>query len=254
MFKADFTKTASGAESKTAMLRNNPSGYFILSMLAGAYIGIGVLLAFTLGGQLEGAPYTKLIMGLSFGVALSLVVMAGAELFTGNNMVMAMGILDKRIRLSDGVKLWIICWLGNLVGAVVLAVIYHLTGLGAGAVGTFMASAAAAKMSLGIVPLITRGILCNFLVCLAVWCAGRATSDIGKLIMIFWCLFAFITTGFEHSIANMTLMTIALLNPMEQAVSIGGYFYNLLFVTLGNMIGGIVFVALPYYAASAKDE
>ena len=72
--------------------------------------------------------------------------------------------------------------------------------------------------------------------------------------MIFWCLFAFITTGFEHSIANMTLMTVALLNPAEQAVSIGGYFYNLLFVTIGNIIGGAVFVALPYYAASRKDD
>ena len=254
MFKPDFDKTANGSVSKINMLKKDPLGYFVLSMMAGAFIGIGVLLAFTLGGQLDGAPYTKLVMGLSFGVALSLVVMAGAELFTGNNMVMTMGVLGKKISFGDAVKLWVICWLGNLAGAIVLALIYHLTGLCAGGVATFMASAAAAKMSAGIVPLITRGILCNFLVCLAVWCAGRATSDAGKLIMIFWCLFAFITTGFEHSIANMTLMTVALLNPAEQAVSVGGYFYNLLFVTLGNIIGGAVFVAVPYYVASRKDD
>ena len=254
MFKADFDKTSTGAVSKSSMLAKDPLGYFVLSMLAGAYIGIGVLLAFTIGGQLQGAPYTKVVMGLSFGVALSLVVMAGAELFTGNNMVMAMGILGKKIKIGDAVKLWCVCWLGNLVGAVILAVIYHLTGLGTGDVATFMAAGASAKMSAGVVPLIMRGILCNFLVCLAVWSAGRATSDFGKLMMIFWCLFAFITTGFEHSIANMTLMTVALLNPAEQAVSVGGYFYNLLFVTLGNMIGGIVFVALPYYIAQRKDD
>ena len=254
MFRTDLVKSANTAGSKIAMLKKDPLGYFILSMLAGAYIGIGVLLAFTIGGLLDGAPYAKVVMGLSFGVALSLVVMAGAELFTGNNSVLTMGILNKTVSLRDSICLWAVCWLGNLAGAVILAVIYHLTGLGTGAVGEFMAAAAYGKMSLGVIPLITRGILCNFLVCLAVWSAGRATSDAGKLIMIFWCLFAFITTGFEHSIANMTLMTVALLEPMGQAVSVGGYFYNLLFVTLGNMIGGIFFVALPYYLASRNDE
>ena len=164
-----------------------------------------------------------------------------------------MGVLNKNVTIGDCIKLWAVCWIGNLAGAILLALLYHLTALGAGPAGAFMAAGAYAKMSAGAVPLIARGILCNFLVCLAVWSAGRATSDAGKLIMIFWCLFAFITTGFEHSIANMTLMTVALLNPMDQAVSIGGYFYNLILVTIGNIIGGAVFVALPYYAASRKD-
>ena len=90
MFKAEFDKTSQGAASKLAMLNNNPFGYFVLSMMAGAFIGVGVLLAFTIGGQLGDVPYAKVVMGLSFGVALSLVVMAGGELFTGNNMVMNM--------------------------------------------------------------------------------------------------------------------------------------------------------------------
>ena len=254
MFKPDVLKTVSGAESKVNMLKKDPAGYFVLSMLAGAFVGVGVLLAFTVGGLLDGAANTKIIMGLTFGVALSLVIMAGSELFTGNNMVMALGLMDHKIKFKDAAWLWVLCWLGNLAGALVLAVIYHFTGLGTGNVAAFMASSAATKMSLGIVPLITRGMLCNFLVCLAVWCANRATSDAGKLIMVFWCLFAFITTGFEHSIANMTLMAVALMEPAEQAVSIGGYFYNLVFVTIGNMIGGICFVALPYYFASRKDD
>ena len=93
-----------------------------------------------------------------------------------------------------------------------------------------------------------------FLVCLAVWCGFKCKSESGKLIMIFWCLFAFITTGFEHSIANMTLLTISLLAPMEAAVTIGGYAYNLIVVTLGNMVGGILFVAIPYYLISKKKE
>ena len=93
MFKPDIDKTANGSVSKINMLNKDPLGYFILSMMAGAFIGIGVLLAFTIGGQLDGAAYPKVVMGLSFGVALSLVVMAGAELFTGNNMVMTLGVL-----------------------------------------------------------------------------------------------------------------------------------------------------------------
>ena len=135
-----------------------------------------------------------------------------------------------------------------------LAAVYHLTGLCAGPVGEFMVSAAAAKMGAGAVALFVRGILSNFLVCLAVWCAGRATSDAGKLIMVFWCLFAFITTGFEHSIANMTLFTVALLQPAHEAVTIGGFFYNLAVVTLGNIVGGALFVALPYYVAGRRDK
>lgn len=253
MFKADFNKTSDGAASKVAFLNKNPLGYFIMSMMAGAYIGIGVLLAFTAGGLLTGQPYAKVIMGLSFGVALSLVVMAGAELFTGNNLAMAAGVMDRKVTWGDALKLWCVCWIGNLAGGIILGGIYHLTGLCTGQVADFMVSAAAAKMGAGAVQLFARGILCNYLVCLAVWCAGRAASDAGKLIMVFWCLFAFITTGFEHSIANMTLFTVALLQPVHDAVTLGGFAFNMLFVTLGNIIGGAVFVALPYYIAGRRD-
>ena len=253
MFKPDFTRTANGSVAKLNMLNTNPLGYIMLSILAGAFIGLGVLLAFTIGGLMAGAPSTKVLMGLSFGVALSLVVMAGAELFTGNNMAMAAGMMEKKVTFADTIKLWVVCWIGNLIGGIILGIIYHFTDLGVNAVGTFMATAAAGKMGAGPVALLTRGMLCNFLVCLAVWCAGRATSDAGKLIMIFWCLFAFITTGFEHSIANMTLFTVTVLSPMDQAVSVGGAFYNLGIVTLGNIIGGAIMVAVPYYFASRKD-
>lgn len=254
MFHEEFMAAAAASQAKLKLLKKNPFGYFLLSMLAGAFIGFGVLLTNSIGAQLQGAPYTKLVLGLSFGVALSLVVMAGGELFTGNNLVMAAGMLDKRVTLGQSVGLWCFCWLGNLCGSIILAVVYHLTGLGIGATGEFMAAAALGKMTAGAVPLLARGALCNMLVCLAVWCGFRAKSDAGKLIMIFWCLFAFITTGFEHSVANMTLLTEALLNPSGQAVSLGGMVWNLVFVTIGNMIGGILFVAIPYFAASQTKD
>ena len=252
MFSEDFETAANTAVVKRSFLKENPLGYFLLSVLAGMYIGFGVLLAFTIGGLLAGAPATKPVMGASFGVALSLVVMAGAELFTGNNLVMAAGVLKKKTTVRDAVYLWIICWLGNVCGGALLAVLYHLTELGNGTVGEFMALGAFAKMTASPMTLISRGLLCNMLVCIAVWCGFRCKTESGKLIMIFWCLLAFFTTGFEHSVANMTLLTISLLEPAGQAVSMAGWFYNLGLVTFGNMLGGIFFVAVPYYLAAKR--
>ena len=254
MFHEEFEAVSKAAVSKVGMLKKNPMGYFILAMLAGMYIGFGALLIFSIGGMLNGQPYVKIVMGVSFGIALSLVIIAGAELFTGNNLVMVAGMMKKTIKISDGIKLWIVCYLGNIVGSVLLAILFQYSGLSTGAIGEFIASAAVAKMSVPAGALFIRGILCNILVCLAVWCGFKCKSESGKLIMIFWCLFAFITTGFEHSVANMTLLTAALLNPCGQAVTIGGWVYNLGIVTLGNMVGGIIFVALPYYIVAIKKE
>lgn len=252
MYTEEFAAVAGAAKVKTAFLNNNPFGYFVASMLAGMYVGLGIVLIFTIGGLVNGAPYTKILMGVSFGIALSLVIMAGSELFTGNNLVMSAGLWCGTVNFSDVIKLWVVCYLGNWAGSVLLAMIYYCTGLANGGTSNIIAATAATKISAPIIPLFLRGVLCNIIVCLAVWCSFRAKSDSGKLIMIWWCLFAFITSGFEHSIANMTLLSVALFMPFE-AISIGGYFYNILVVTLGNMAGGIIFVALPYYLISKKQ-
>jgi nitrite transporter NirC len=254
MYFDDFTDITQAAKAKSSFLKNNPLGYFLSSMLAGVFVGFGVLLIFTIGGMLTGQPHVKIIMGISFGIALSLVIMAGAELFTGNNFIMFAGALSKTVTWKELVKLWIICYIGNWLGSIILASIFYGTGLATGPVGEFIAAAAATKMSIPLVPLFLRGVLCNLLVCLAIWCSFRCKSDSGKLIMIFWCLFAFITSGFEHSIANMTLLTISLYAPFEAAISLGGYLYNIIIATLGNMVGGILFLAIPYYLISKKKE
>lgn len=253
MFNEEYTAAANGAVTKAGLLRKNPAGYFLLSMMAGMFIGFGVLLVFTLSGALAGAPYTKLVMGCCFSVALSLVVIAGGELFTGNVFVMTAGILRKTVSVSEVIRLWVICWIGNLAGSIILALLFSATGLYSDATLSAMTTAAAGKMTAGFVPLLARGILCNTLVCLAVWCGFRSKSEAGKLIMIFWCILAFFATGFEHSIANMTLLTLSLINNGgNEAISMGGYWFNLLVVTLGNMIGAIVLVALPYYAGAKQ--
>lgn len=253
MYTEDLEAVSNAAKAKQMLLKNNPLGYFTAAMLAGIFIGFGVLLAFTVGATLHEMPYAKLAMGASFGIALSLVIMAGGELFTGNNFVMAVGLLLKTVRLKQSLWLWFVCWMGNLTGAVLLAAVFWGSGLADGTVGAFMAESAAAKMAIPLLPLLLRGILCNVLVCLATWCSFRLKSESAKLIIIFWCLLAFVAIGLEHAIANMTLLTVALLHPAGAAVSVSGWVYNLLAATAGNVIGGVFFLAVPYSYIARTD-
>lgn len=252
MFTEEISAVANAAKNKITFLSNNFTSYFLMSILAGVFVGFGVLLISTIGGLLNGLIYSRIIMGLAFGGALSLVIFAGAELFTGNNFVMAMGLLKKTVTLVETLKLWAVCYVGNWLGGLLLALIFTNTGLASGNVGDFIVNTASTKMSLPFLPLFLRAVLCNMLVCLAIWISFRNKTESGKLILIFWCLFMFITVGFEHSIANMSLLSIALFIPSAASVSLGGYFYNILTVTLGNMAGGIGLVALPYFFISRQ--
>ncbi len=154
----------------------------------------------------------------------------------------------------DTCKVWVVSFIGNLAGSILVAYMFFSAGLAKGPIGEFIANTTQVKMNVPASELFFRGILCNMLVCLAVWCTFKCKEDTAKLIMIFWCLFIFITAGFEHSVANMTLMAIGLFAPNAAQVSVIGYMYNMLFVTLGNMVGGIVFMAIPYYLISRKNK
>lgn len=253
MFREENIAVSNGAVAKVRLLNNNPTGYFISSMLAGVFVGLAIMLIYTIGGLLDGSAATKIVMGVSFGISLSLVIMAGSELFTGNTFIMSMGVFNKAVEPMDAVRIWLVCYLGNWLGSILVATLFYFSGLNDGSTGTFVANVSASKMSIPLIQLFIRAILCNILVCLATWTSYKMKSESGKLIMIFWCLFAFITSSYEHSIANMTLLTVSLFAPMEAAISFGGYFYNIIVVTLGNMVGGILFLALPYYMISKNQ-
>ena len=252
MYSDAYEAASNAAAKKFGVLKNNPVGYVALAILAGMYIGFGILLAFTIGAQLGNMPASGLIKGLIFGVALSLVIIPGAELFTGNNFVMGAGLFKRKVSIGQAISLWIVCWLGNLLGAAILSWLFTASGFDVPAVAAVFTKAAATKMSVPAFQLVLRGILCNIVVCLAVWSTFQSKDDTAKLLMAWWCLLAFFSSGFEHSVANMTTLIVALINPVKGlgAVTIGGLWYNLLWVSLGNMIGGIVFVALPYWLGS----
>ncbi|EHO17415.1 hypothetical protein HMPREF9623_01014 [Stomatobaculum longum] len=129
MYQDEFLAMTNAAAAKVGLLKKNPLGYFLMSMLAGAYIGFGILLIFTESGLLAGNPAAKIVMGASFCVALSLVIIAGAELFTGNTMVMTAGVLEGKISAAELLKLWCVCWLGNVAGSVLLALLFYASGL-----------------------------------------------------------------------------------------------------------------------------
>jgi nitrite transporter NirC len=188
-------------------------------------------------------------MGASFGVALTLVIFAGSELFTGNNLIMTIGILSRTVTAGALGRVWVASFLGNLLGSLLLALATAASGvLSKTPAKEFVLGVVAAKMAAPASELFFRGVLCNALVCLAVWMGMRTKDETARLVLIFWCLFAFIGAGFEHSVANMTLLGIGLFLPHDPAlVSWGGFARNLGFVTLGNIVGGALLIGLPYW-------
>ncbi len=253
MFRNEIEAVGNTAKNKLGLLEKNPLGYVLMSILAGVFIGFGSIMMGIVGGVMAGQSAQKLICGIVFSVGLCLVTVAGAELFTGNNFVMAVGSFTGAVSWAKTIKLWVVCYIGNLIGSVATAALFVLTGLDTDATGTFLSNAAAAKMAGAPLNLFTKAIFCNMLVCLAIWCGAKLKSEGAKIAMNFCCVATFVTCGFEHSVANMTFLTIGLMNPMEATVSIGGFFYNLLIVTAGNMVGGVLLIALPYYLI-AKEK
>ena len=244
---------ATRAESKAASVSSGWLAYFTGSILAGAYVGFGIALIFAIGHQ---APpeLQKLLMGATFGIALTLVVFAGSELYTGHTLYMALGVLSRRCSIPQLVKLWATTWLGNLVGSVLLAT---LLVVGVGGSGDTLGAGllhkvAEYKMGSSGLQLLARGITCNWLICLALWMCSRTRSDTTKCLLIFWCLLAFIALGLEHCVANMTLLSLNLMFHGFEAEAVIGSLRNLAWVTLGNTIGGTVFVGAAYWIAAGS--
>ena len=221
-----------------------------LAMLAGAFIGFGAAfwcLAMA-GADPTYGPH-RVLGGAVFALGLILVVVGGAELFTGNAL-MVMAAVDRRIALGALLRNWGIVYLGNLIGAVGLALAFGLSGLLDGPSGAVAAKAAMAKAALPPVEAFVRGALCNALVCLAVWLSFAARTATDKILGVLWPVTAFVALGLEHSVANMFLFPAGIWAGAD--VSAAGVAGNLVWVTLGNVVGGAGGVALAYrYAYGA---
>lgn len=243
------------AHHKVRLLRT-PGLFVVRTMLAGAYIGIGVVIMVTAGGPLVAAsnPFAPLVQGMVFGVALTIVVVAGGELATSAMMMLTQGAMRRRITWGAAGLTLLAVLAGNLVGSFLFATLVHLSGVTAPgtAAGDQIARMIEHKAHETNVQLLVRGILCNLLVCLAVWCATRLRSEAAKIAAIFACVMVFITSGFEHVVANMTTMSLGVLGGLPEA-SIAQFARNVLFVGIGNTIGGALLVGAAYaYRATPR--
>jgi len=231
---------------------------FMLGMLAGAFIGLGAMLFVLVKSDASlGFAAGAVGGGLVFSLGLLLVVVAGAELFTGNNLL-AMAWADGRISTGELLRNWGLVAVANFVGAAGLAGLVYAsghTGLNGGAIGQTVVKIALAKQELAPGPAFFRGVLCNVLVCMAVWMAMAGRSVVDKAVAVVPPIMAFVAAGFEHSIANMYLMPLAMLQQhfgpaglvAATPVTWGGMLGNLLPVIAGNLVGGSVLVGLTYY-------
>jgi formate/nitrite transporter len=238
---------------------------FVLAVLAGAFIGLGAAFATTVGSGGADLPYgvLRLLVGLAFTLGLILVVVAGAELFTGNNLVV-MAWASRSVSSFALLRNWAIVFAGNFVGAFATALLVFLSKqytFGGGQVGVTALTVASTKTSYGFGQAIALGVLCNALVCLAVWLTYGAHTTADKILAIIPPIAAFVALGFEHSVANMYFVPVALLiksdsswvdttsgMPDVSGLTWGGFLYdNLLPVTIGNIIGGAVMVGAVYW-------
>ena len=246
-----------------------PRNTFALAVLAGAFIALGAIFATTVTSGASGIlPYgiTKLVGGLAFCLGLILVVVAGAELFTGNNLIV-MAWADGRVSTWKLLRNWGIVYVGNFVGAIATAVLVFFARqytFGGGAVGLNMLNIAEAKTGLAFGQAVALGMLCNGLVCLAVWLCYSARTTTDKILSILFPVTAFVAAGYEHSIANMFFIPMGLFVKLWAGADFWAmigktaadypnltwsnfFFVNLLPVTIGNIIGGSLMVGLAYW-------
>lgn len=249
---------------------------FLLAILAGAFIALGAVFATIVSAGASGLlsyGVTRLLAGIVFSLGLILVVVGGAELFTGNNLIV-MAWAGRKISFTALLRNWTIVYFGNLVGAVATAAMVFLSShytFGGGVIGQTALSIAAAKTALPFVPAFFLGVLCNGLVCLAVWLTFSARSTTDKVMAIIFPIAAFVAAGFEHSVANMYFIPMGLfIKQFDPAfvqtlltngatlnlttLTWGNFLANLLPVTLGNIVGGGVLVAGFYWAVYLRQQ
>ncbi len=226
-----------------------------LGLLAGAFIAFGAMyFTLVMTDHNMGLGPARLLGGVAFSLGLILVVVGGAELFTGNNLIV-MAWADRKVSTTQLLRNWSLVYIANLVGAIGTATLMFWSGalsLGAGAVAETALNIAIAKVNLDPLQAFVRGILCNTLVCLAIWLGFAARDVASKVLVIVFPISAFVALGFEHSVANMYFIPLGMLLS-GGGISLTDFITNLIPVTLGNIIGGGLFVAFVYRIIYIRD-
>lgn len=254
MYDKELDAFAEAAVSKYEKAKNSPIRYLMGAVIAGFFIVVAIIFSnVTAAVFYEKSPEVAKFFGaFLFPIAIVLIVFVGGDLFTGNTMTMAMGIYNKKVTLGNTLRVWVLSYIGNFIGAFVLGGLVVLSGSAREILTTYYEAIIPGKLELDPLTLFIRGILCNYLVCLAVFVGKKMETEIGKLVVMFCVITTFVIAGFEHCIANMGTFTIAgfLLGglPAKQVI------INFVFVTLGNIVGGAFLLAWPFKFVSSKTK
>lgn len=240
MYRSINEKISNISVKKANYLESGIMKYMVASILAGIYIGIGVILTSVITSTFTNTGFqgSNLINGLSFGISLTFVVLIGGELFTGNNLVMAVGYYNKRVKINSVLKILFFSFLGNFLGSILLGILFNLSGAITPTLESVIMEINLNKINQPFNHLLIKGVFCNLLVCSALIGAYKTESDIAKILIIFCSIYPFVTIGFEHCVANMTCFTIGFIKNGFNINLLLGMMKNLLSVTIGNIIGG----------------
>lgn len=249
---------------------NKAINTLLLSILAGIFISIGAFSATVASHGIKNYGLSKLVSGIVFPVGLMLVLVCGAELFTGNNLL-SVAYAEKKITFTKLMRNWVLVYIGNFIGAFIFALLIYYSGAiktNEGLVALAALKTASAKEGLNITEAFLSGILCNIVVCASVWGSFAARDVVSKIFMAFFPIMAFVISGFEHCVANMYYLTIAQLikknakfvdfskisSEKLELINMGNLFKNLSAVTLGNIIGGAIFIGIFYWIIFKKKK
>lgn len=245
------------ALKKRGYLKDSIIKYLLRAALSGAYIGFGIMVSYRLAESFFDAhsPAASLISSIFFGMALVLIIYGGSELFTGNTMTFTISTLKKETTWKDTIENWVACYLGNFIGAILFALLVMLSGLLSSPENSqYLMYVVSHKMEANTIELFFRAILCNWVVCLAVWIPLNMKGDGAKISAMLLLVFAFVASGFEHSVANMVTFSISLAINHPENITLMGAIHNLIPVTIGNIIGGGFFVGFLYVYLGTKKE
>ena len=244
---------AKAGQQKGLTAKQEPMIYFVLAIIAGIFIFVGGIFSILTAAWFysSSVALSKLLCGLTFATALTLVVFLGGELFTGCNLVMGIALYEKQAKLSDALRVWVMSYLGNFVGIFIFCALFVASALNHEVLLAYLELVVPGKLSLPWYTLIIKGALCNFLVCLGVYAGFKLESNFVKVTVILMVITTFVLAGLEHSVANMVFFS--LYGLLSQEASLLGMAYNLCFVTIGNLIGGAALLGLPlWYCAQGK--
>lgn len=235
-----------------AKAKNSFERFFALGFLAGTFIALSGLIYLMVSGGMYGmnSLVVKLVGGVCFTFGIFSVVVAGADLFTGNILMFA-GYLAKKYGVNALVKNWTLVYLFNLLGSIFIALLVYYSGSATEEVVKYLDKAVLAKVSGSFMPLLLKGIGCNFIVCLGVWMSYATKDLVGKYVAVAIPIVIFVVEGFEHSVANMFYFSLSFI---MGKVSMGQIFGNLIPVTIGNILGGMIIAGLYYVAYRTKEE